>query len=102
MFVAHLAGKFYRHIINVQGNFSTQMSISGESCSTGKSLMQTVCMLIFEGEVKSATTSMTESDFFETLDGGNNIYGKLNYLGFVLESTFHNVGLSGVHIHART
>ena len=80
MFVAHLAGKFYRHIINVQGNFSTQMSISGESCSTGKSLMQTVCMLIFEGEVKSATTSMTESDFFETLDGGNNIYGKLNYL----------------------
>ena len=77
VFVAHLAGQLYRHIIERQGNFSTQMSVSGTGSSTGKSLMMSVCMLIFTGEFQSTTTSLTETTFFQILDSGKNIYGRL-------------------------
>ena len=51
------------------------MSVSGPATSTGKSLMQTICMLILNGEIQPTTTSLTEAQFYEMLDEGN-IYGK--------------------------
>ena len=36
--------------------------------------MQTVNMLIFEGEVQPTTTTLTEATFYEMLEDGN-IYG---------------------------
>ena len=77
VFVAHLSGQLYKHIIKIQGTFSTQMSVSGPSSSTGKSLMQTVNMLIFYGEVQPSTTNATESTFYETLHDGKPVFGKL-------------------------
>ena len=74
--VAHLAGQLYTHIIAKQGQFSTQMSVSGSSASTGKSLMQTVGMLMFYGEVQPTTTTLTEATFYDMIEDGN-IYGKL-------------------------
>lgn len=74
--VAHLAGQLYKLIVAKHGGFSTQMSVSGPASSTGKSLMQTVGMLLFYGEVQPTTTSITESTFYDMLEDGN-IYGKI-------------------------
>ena len=75
VFVAHLHGAFYKHVIAKQGNFSTQMSVSGPATSTGKSLMMQANMFIFHGEEQPTSTTMTEATFFEVLEDGN-IYGK--------------------------
>jgi hypothetical protein len=75
VFVAHLSGQLYKQIIGKQAQFSTQMSVSGPASSTGKSLMQTVGMITFIGEVQPTTTTITEASFYEMLDEGN-IYGK--------------------------
>ena len=74
--VAHLVGQLYKHIIAKQGQFSTQMSVSGSSYTTGKSLMQTVGMLMFYGEEQPTTTTLTEATFYDMIEEGN-IYGKL-------------------------
>ena len=71
----HFAGLVYGPSIKKRGNFSSQMSVSGPATSTGKSLMQTICMLILNGEIQPTTTSLTEAQFYEMLDEGN-IYGK--------------------------
>ena len=76
VFVAHLSGHLYKHIIKIQGTFSSQMSVPGSSSSTGKSLMQTVNMLIFYGEPQPSTTNATESTFYETLHDGTPFFGK--------------------------
>ena len=79
MFAAHLAGQVYRQIIERRANYSTQMSVSGPASATGKSLMQTVCMLVFTGKVQPTTTSLSEATFYEMIDEGN-IYGMLNII----------------------
>ena len=84
--VAHLAGQLYSPIFAKQAQFSTQMSVSGPSAGTGKSLMQTIGMLMFYGEAQPTTTTMTEATFYDMLEEGN-IYGKVL---FILEKVvFH-------------
>lgn len=73
--VAHLAGQLYRPIIDMQGAFSTQMSVSGPASGTGKSLFQTAGMNMFHGEPQPTTTSMTEATFYETLSE-ETLFGK--------------------------
>ena len=75
-FISHLSGQLYKHIIRIQGTFFTQMSVSGQAYSTGKSLLQSVNMLIFHGEPQPTTTSATETTLFETFHEGKNVYGK--------------------------
>ena len=82
-----MAGQLYSHIIDKQAQFSTQMSVSGTSASTGKSLMQTVGMLMFYGEVQPTTTTITEATFFDMIEVGN-IYGNLSPGHFLLH---HNL-----------
>ena len=53
------------------------MSVSGPVTQTGKSLMQSVCMLMFKGNMQSTTTTLSESCFYEILEEGN-IYGMLS------------------------
>ena len=85
--VAHLAGQLYSPIFAKQAQFSTQMSVSGPSAGTGKSLMQTIGMLMFYGEAQPTTTTMTEATFYDMLEEGN-IYGK--ELFFIAEKVvFH-------------
>ena len=73
-------GQFYGLIIKKLGNFFTQLSISGAATSTGKSLIQSCCMLMFTGEIQPPTTSLTETTFYETLSEGNHIYGKFDII----------------------
>ena len=80
--MAHLAGQLYRPIIAKQAQFSTQMSVSGPASCTGKSLMMSVGMLMFYGEQKPTTTSITESTFFEMLENGN-LYGNMQLLCYI-------------------
>ena len=75
--MAHISGQLYTQIINKQAQFSTQMSVSGDVFTTGKSLMQTVGMLMFYGEEQPTTTTMTEATFYDLIEEGN-IYGKGN------------------------
>ena len=75
MIASHLAGQVYKPIIEKRANFSSQMSVSGPASATGKSLMQTVCMLIFTGKVQPTTTSISEALFYEMANEGN-IYGR--------------------------
>ena len=83
---AHMMAAFYRHIIKTQGNFSTQMSISGPVTCTGKSLMQTSCIYMFNGVEQPTMTSLTEATFYEILSGGSNIFGKygLCYVSYLI------------------
>ena len=53
-----------------------QMAVSGDSTGTGKSLMQSLWMIVFKGEVKTTITSISEAQAFEMLASGENIYGK--------------------------
>ena len=70
-----MMGQFYPFIIKKHGNFSTQMSISGSASGTGKSLIQSSCMLMFTGEEQSTMASLSEATFYNMLSEGN-IYGK--------------------------
>ena len=95
--VAHMSGQLYTQIFNKQAQFSTQMSVSGSAAGTGKSLMQTVCMLMFYGEVQPTTTTMTEATFYDLIEEGN-IYGKgrgqnNRQISQVLHRKFYNTGL---------
>ena len=75
MFVAHLGVDLYKHVVAEQGNYATQMFISGEVHGTGKSLMRTLMMLIVLGEMRSPTRNLTEHIFYEILNTGLSIYG---------------------------
>ena len=77
-FCAHLSGKMYNQIIESQKSFTMQMNISGKVTGTGKSLFQSVWMLVFEGEEKIPVGSITEDKAYKALAAGNNIYGKCN------------------------
>ena len=63
-----MAGQVYPQIIEERATFSSQMVVSGTATSTGKSLLQTVCMNIFHGKVMPTTTSITESSFYQQLE----------------------------------
>ena len=54
------------------------MSISGDASGTGKSLMQSCCMLMFHGEPQTTVTSISDSSFYELLSDGS-IYGNERY-----------------------
>ena len=75
-FADDLSGSVYKHIIAHRGTFHTQMSVSGSATGTGKSLMQTVMMYTFYGEIKPSTTSLTEASFYAKMEEGD-IFGKL-------------------------
>ena len=68
--MAHLSGQLYTQIFDKQAQFSTQMSVSGAAAGTGKSLMQTVGMLMFYGETQPTTTTMTEATFYDLIEEG--------------------------------
>lgn len=53
-----------------------EMSISGGASGTGKSLCQSICQLMFEGEQKASVSSITDSSMYEMLSEGP-IFGKL-------------------------
>jgi hypothetical protein len=73
--LAHLSGEFYKYIIEDNGNFTTQMVLSGSSTGTGKSLLQTIMIRAVNGCDKAPTKSCTESEAYEVLGMGENIYG---------------------------
>ena len=52
-----------------------QMAVSGEATGTGKSLMQSLWMIVFKGEVKTTISSITEAQAFKMLASGENIPG---------------------------
>ena len=74
-FADDLSGSIYKHIIAHRGTYHTQMSASGPATGTGKSLMQTMMMYIFYGEMQPSTTSLTEASFYAKLEEGD-IFGK--------------------------
>ena len=69
-FTYYLVGQFYPFIIKRHGTCSMQMSISGSSTSTGKSLMQTCGMLMFFGEEQPTMSSISETTTHEMLSDG--------------------------------
>ena len=92
---SHLAGQVYKPIIEKRANFSSQMSVSGPASATGKSLMQTVCMLVFTGKIQPTTTSLSEALFYEMVDEGN-IYGRNIHIGLP-QGNINGGGGEGVH-----
>ena len=62
-------------MIEEQGNFLIQMSVSGDATGTGKSLMQSVWMRAFKNEEQATVTSVTQAQAHEVLGSGRNIYG---------------------------
>lgn len=53
-----------------------EMSISGSASGTGKSLWQSICQIMFEGEQQASVSSITDSSMYEMLSEGP-IFGKL-------------------------
>ena len=47
------------------------MVVSGTATSTGKSLLQTVCMNMFYGKAQPTTTTLTEATFYQQLENEN-------------------------------
>ena len=60
------------------------MAVSGEATGTGKSLMQSLWMIVFKGEVKTTISSITEAQAFEMLASGENIYGNQRQLSYTI------------------
>ena len=75
-FAAHLAGELYQLIIKTQSHYCMQMSVSGDATGTGKSLLQSVWMVVFTGEPQTTLTSVSEAQAYKMLNRGENIYGK--------------------------
>ena len=71
VFASHLAGEVYTQIIDERATFSSQMVVSGTATSTGKSLLQTVCMNMFYGKAQPTTTTLTEATFYQQLENEN-------------------------------
>lgn len=53
-----------------------QLTVSGEATGTGKSLLQSLWMIVFKGEQKTTISSISEAQAFEMLANGENIYGE--------------------------
>ena len=71
-----MAGEFYKFIIEDQGNFSTQMVLSGSATGTGKSLLMTIMVRSLKGCDKPSTKSCSESEASLVMSRGENLYGK--------------------------
>ena len=78
-FVSHLQGKLYNEVMNRQKGFVTSivLSGSGNTGSTGKSLMSSMWQILFNGfKSQDQGISITQSALFSKLDKGIPYYGK--------------------------
>ena len=70
-FLSHVSGNLYTHIMDKQNGYNTFMVVSGtgNTSRTGKSLMNSMWQLTFDGHKSSdRMMTITEAAVFEKLD----------------------------------
>ena len=72
---AAIAGYLYVPKINRTNNCMTYLTISGEGFSTGKSLMEDVCMFTLYGKKIECSIPASVSKLYDKLSEGKPIYG---------------------------